>query len=43
MAASLPYCDELLAADSIQGLSEVVDAIVAVGLSMARAAVSSTA
>jgi uncharacterized protein len=28
MAASLPYCDELLAADSIQGLSKVVDAIV---------------
>ena len=28
MSAALPYCDELLAADSIQGLSEVVSAIV---------------
>ena len=31
MAASLPYCDDLLAADSIAGLSEVVDAIVRSG------------
>jgi hypothetical protein len=28
MAAALPYCDDLVAADSIQGLSEVVSAIV---------------
>ena len=28
MAAALPYCDDLLAADCVEGLSEVVDAIV---------------